>query len=237
MSFLKGKLVKKTMLTSVFLGALMASSAALTLALTPTKKIADQQEKIDLELMIPSQFSEWKIDRSITPLQVDPETQNKLNRIYNQTLTRTYINLHGDRIMLSIAYGGDQGDNLAIHKPEVCYYSQGFEISKKSSGQLNTNFGDLPTKRLVASKGNRNEPITYWVTVGNRAVLPGLEQKIQQLRYGLTGSVPDGMLVRISSIDRDLNKAYKMQDFFIRELLSALQKKDRTRLIGVFKPA
>jgi len=131
MSFLKGKLVKKTMLTSVFLGALMASSAALTLALTPTKKIADQQEKIDLELMIPSQFSEWKIDRSITPLQVDPETQNKLNRIYNQTLTRTYINLHGDRIMLSIAYGGDQGDNLAIHKPEVCYYSQGFEISKK----------------------------------------------------------------------------------------------------------
>ena len=114
---------------------------------------------------------------------------------------------------------------------------QGFEISNNSFKQLNTDYGFLPTKRLLAVKGNRNEPITYWVTVGDKAVLPGLEQKMQQLKYGLTGKIPDGMLVRVSSIDQDTDNAYKVQDFFIRDLLLAVLNKDRLRLIGVFKTA
>ncbi|MEQ1721488.1 MAG: exosortase-associated protein EpsI, B-type [Nitrosomonas sp.] len=229
--------MKKSMITSFFLGVLMIFSAALTLALTPTEKMADLQEKINLDVMIPSQFADWKIDQSITPLQVDADTQAKLDKLYNQILARTYINSHGNRIMLSIAYGGDRGDNLSLHKPEVCYYVQGFEISNNSFKQLNTDYGFLPTKRLLAVKGNRNEPITYWVTVGDKAVLPGLEQKMQQLKYGLTGKIPDGMLVRVSSVDQDTDNAYKVQDFFIRDLLLAVQNKDRLRLIGVFKTA
>ena len=86
------------------------------------------------------------------------------------------------------------------------------------------------------SDGKHNT-ITYWVTVGDKAVLPGLEQKMQQLKYGLTGKIPDGMLVRVSSIDQDTDNAYKVQDFFIRDLLLAVQNKDRLRLIGVFKTA
>ena len=31
-----------------------------------------------------------------------------ISKIYNQTLTRTYVNLRNERIMLSIAYGGDR---------------------------------------------------------------------------------------------------------------------------------
>ena len=96
--------MKKSMITSFFLGVLMIFSAALTLALTPTEKIADLQEKINLDMMIPPQFADWKIDQSITPLQVDADTQVKLDKLYNQILARTYINSHGNRIMLSIAY-------------------------------------------------------------------------------------------------------------------------------------
>lgn len=229
--------MKGTMITSVLLGSAMILSAALTLALTPAEKIADLQEKIDLDQMIPSQFGVWNIDQSVVPLQVDADTQAKLDKLYNQTLTRTYVNTQGTRIMLSIAYGGDRGDNLSLHKPEVCYYVQGFEISRNTIRQLNTDYGVLPTRRLLAVKGNRNEPITYWVTVGDKAVLPGFDQKMQQLKYGLTGNVPDGMLVRISSINHDLENAYEIQDSFIRDLLLVLQNKDRARLIGVFKSA
>ena len=120
--------MRKSVIISIFLGILMVSSGALTKALTPTKKIADQQEKIDLEIMIPTRFGDWRIDKSIIPLQVDAETQAMLDKIYNQTLSRTYVNSLGERIMLSVAYGGDQSDNLAVHKPEVCYYAQGFEV-------------------------------------------------------------------------------------------------------------
>ena len=226
--------MKKSFFISIILGVLMVLSGALTLALTPTNKIADLQEKLDLEILIPSRFGDWKIDESIIPLQVDAETQAKLNEIYNQTLSRTYVNSLGERIMLSVAYGGDQSDNLAVHKPEVCYYAQGFEIMKTFADELLTQYGKLPIKRLLAVKGNRNEPITYWVTIGNKAVLPGIDEKMQQLRYGLTGNVPDGMLVRVSSIDSDKDKAYQIQTIFIQDLLSTLDVKERTRLIGTF---
>ena len=216
------------------LGVLMIVSAALTMALTPTKKIADLQDRFDLEVMIPAKFGNWRIDDSIIPLQVDADTQAKLDKIYNQTLSRTYVNSYGERIMLSIAYGGDQSDNLAVHKPEVCYYAQGFEIMKTFVDELLTQYGKLPIKRLLAIKGYRNEPITYWITVGNKAVLPGMEEKLQQLRYGLTGNVPDGMLVRVSSIDSDKDKAYQLQTIFIQDLLSSVNSSERIRLIGTF---
>ena len=226
--------MKKSLITSIILGILMVSSGVLTMALTPTQRIADQQEKINLEIMIPAKFGDWQIDKSIVPLQIDAETQAKLNKIYNQTLARTYVNSQNERIMLSVAYGGDQSDNLAVHKPEVCYYVQGFEIMKSLSDELITQYGKLPIKRLLAVKGNRNEPITYWVTVGDKAVLPGFDQKLQQLRYGLTGNVPDGILVRISSIDNDNNNAYQLQTIFIQDLLFAVNVKERVRLIGTF---
>lgn len=226
--------MRKSIIISIFLGILMVSSGALTKALTPTKKIADQQERIDLEIMIPTEFGDWRVDKSIIPLQVDAETQAMLDKIYNQTLSRTYVNSIGERIMLSVAYGGDQSDNLAVHKPEVCYYAQGFEIMKTYADELLTQYGKLPIKRLLAVKGYRNEPITYWVTVGNKAVLPGIDEKLQQLKYGLTGDVPDGMLVRVSSIDSDKSKAYQLQTIFIQNLLSAVSTNERIRLIGTF---
>lgn len=226
--------MRKSLVTSFIVGVLMIVSAALTMALTPTKKIADQQEKFDLETMIPARFGNWKIDESIIPLQVDADTQAKLDKIYNQTLSRTYVNSYGERIMLSVAYGGDQSDNLAIHKPEVCYYAQGFEVMKIYADELLTQYGKFPIKRLMAVKGSRNEPITYWVTIGNKAVLPGIEEKLQQLRYGLTGNVPDGMLVRVSTIDADKDRAYQLQNIFIQDLLSMVADEERIRLIGSF---
>lgn len=227
--------MKESLMTSLIIGVMMVLSGALTMALTPTTRVADQQERFDLEIMIPEKFGDWKIDKSILPLQVDTEVQASLDKIYNQTLARTYVNSLGEHIMLSIAYGGDQSDNLAVHKPEVCYYVQGFEIIKTFSDEVFTQYGKLPIKRLLAIKGNRSEPITYWITIGNKAVLPGFDQKLQQLRYGLTGSVPDGMLVRISSISFDESKAYRLQVAFIEDLLLTINTKDRVRLIGTFE--
>lgn len=64
--------------------------------------------------------------------------------------------------------------------------------------------------------------------------MPGIEKKLQQLKYGLTRSVPDDMLVRVSTIDTDKEKAYRPQANFIQDLLSAIDTKDRIRLTGVF---
>ncbi|MEO8038328.1 MAG: exosortase-associated protein EpsI, B-type, partial [Betaproteobacteria bacterium] len=173
-------------------------------------------------------------DESIVPVQAAPDTRAALARIYSQTLARTYINSKGDRVMLSVAYGGDQSDAMQVHKPEICYPAQGFSVVSILTTYLATQFGQLPVKRLVAVHGARVEPITYWITVGDRVARTGWEQKIAQLRYGLTGKIPDGLLFRVSSIDRDEARAYEIQSEFVRSVLSSLTASDRARLVGTF---
>ena len=219
-------------LASVVLGGAMVSASALTGALTPTVKLAEQQGQFRLDAIIPIAFGEWEVDASIVPLQANPEQQELLEKIYDQTLSRTYVNRDGQRVMLSIAYGGDQSRALQLHLPEVCYVAQGFNMDESSDGVLDTGHGRVPVKRLVARLNARNEPITYWITVGDKAIKSGIEQKLQRLAYGLSGKIPDGMLVRVSTIERDAASAYQVQDGFIKDMLGVVDGKDRARLMG-----
>jgi len=216
---------------NLLIGFAMLLAALGGFMLKPTKLIADQKPKINLETMIPKQFSEWRIDESIIPLQADPERKAILNKLYNQTLSRTYINQHGDRVMLAIAYGGDQSDAMQVHKPEVCYKSQGFQIQELEMGSLNTSYGNIPLKKLVAQMGARVEPIMYWITIGDKVAVNTAKWKLEQLKYGLTGKVPDGMLFRVSSFGNKSN-AYPLQERFIKDLLSHMKNDSRIRLIG-----
>lgn len=214
------------------IGLCMLGAAGMALALKPTHKIADAGPSIDLETLIPKQFDDWKLDETIVPLIANPEQEALINKIYNQTLSRTYVNSKNERVMLSIAYGGDQSDSMAVHKPEICYPAQGFQILKNSTDTFSTGQGSIPVKRLVAIQGQRIEPITYWTTVGDSVTISGWERKINQLKYGLTGKIPDGLLFRISNIESDDGKAYQVQDTFARGLLEALSPKGRERIIG-----
>ena len=135
--------------------------------------------------------------------------------------------------MLSIAYGADQlGESMQVHRPEFCYTSQGFQITKSAVGNLATSAGVVSVRRLIAQAGSRTEPITYWITIGEQAALPGIGRKLAQLRYGLTGKVPDGMLIRVSSIGIDEQNQYALQDGFVRDLLEALSPDKRITLLG-----
>jgi EpsI family protein len=217
---------------SVVLGLAMAATSALTGALTPTQKIAGTRADFSLETMIPQRFGGWTVDASVVPLAPDPTQKDMLAALYDQTLSRTYVNAQGERVMLSIAYGGDQSKQLQLHLPEVCYVAQGFDMVKDRGGELSTGYGKVPVKRLVARQNLRNEPITYWVTIGDKAVMSGIDQKLQRFMYGLSGRIPDGMLVRVSSIGADDAGAYRIQDRFVNQMLAALKPQDRIRLLG-----
>jgi len=221
----------------LIIGLCMFAAAGMALALKPTHKIADAGPKVDLETLIPKTFGDWKIDETIVPLIANPEQEALISKIYSQTLTRTYVNRNGERIMLSIAYGGDQTDGMQVHKPEICYPAQGFQILKNATDTFATGEGSIPVKRLVATQGQRVEPITYWRTVGDAVEVSGVKWKLQQLKYGLTGKIPDGLLFRISSIQADDAKAYQTQDAFARDLLKALPPSGRQRIIGNPTPA
>ena len=69
-------------------------------------------------------------------------------------------------------------------------------------------------------------------TVGERIALSGTEQKLMQLSYSTRGVVPDGMLVRVSSIDADGNSAFRLHQLFIAELSTAIQSNLRPQVMG-----
>lgn len=210
----------------------MLISSTLAFTLKPTERIADHRPKIDLETLIPKQFGEWKVDKTITKGIINPEVANQLNEIYSQTLSRTYINNDGQYMMLSIAYGGNQSREFQVHRPETCYASQGFKIDKMVKGTLASPVGPLPVMRLIANQGDRHEPITYWVKIGDTLLRGNLEQGFARLKYGLQGKLPDGLLFRVSSITADTNAAYKIQDNFVKQLISVLPIDKRELLLG-----
>lgn len=216
----------------IAIGIAMLITAGVAVAMRPTKIPAEERAKVNLEAMIPSRFGDWRVDPSIVPVLPSPDVQAKLESIYSQTIARTYVNSNGERVMLSIAYGGVQDEGLQTHVPEMCYPAQGFDVLKQETGELASRFGDLAVKRLVASQGRRVEPITYWMTVGDQVVRVGWRWKLAQLKYGLTGVLPDGMLVRVSSIEADERAAYRAHREFVDAMLGAIDQEDRPRFVG-----
>ena len=198
----------------------------------PHIRLADTRPKVDLETLFPKAFGDWTIDDRMPVQLVSPDTLAMLNKIYNQTLSRTYVNGKGDRIMLSVAYGGDQSDATRAHRPEVCYPAQGFQMLASQNNQFNLGSQQLRVRQLVAKLGGRSEPITYWITVGERITITGTEQKLAQLSYSTRGIIPDGMLVRISNIEPDSQLAYRVQQGFVVDLAKALPPAGRSQILG-----
>ena len=103
---------------AIILAALMALTTLAGMTVRPT---VAAPEKLGLEAMVPQRFGGWVNEPNQSSQIVDPETKSLLDRIYTETLTRTYVNKSGYRIMLSLAYGSDQRGGLQAHRPEVCW--------------------------------------------------------------------------------------------------------------------
>lgn len=210
----------------------MVTTAALAQWATPTTHLSDVLGKPDLEKIFPNEFADWRVDVRAAMVLPSPQTQAILDSIYNQTLTRTYINAAGDRVMLSVAYGGDQSDATRAHLPEVCYPAQGFQITASGVGQLELAGRSVRTRLLMSKLGQRNEPITYWLVVGDRVTLSRTDQKLTQFRLGLKGVIPDGMLVRVSTIDADMVRGHRIQSQFLADMALAFSETSRDRVFG-----
>jgi len=214
-------------------GAGCALAAGSAVALRPRRRAAEIYVPIDLDRQVPAAFAGWTIDKSIVPILPDPSVQAKLSVLYNQVLARTYVNDGRRPVMLSIAYGADQGsDSTSVHRPEFCYSAQGFVVHPAGEALVAVGDHAVRVRRLIGSLGPRIEPITYWVTLNDRAVLPGVQRKLEQIRLGLTGLIPDGLLFRVSTVGLAEAPAFELQDRFVANLAQAMPEAVRVRYFG-----
>lgn len=222
-------------LKKLLLMCLMIAGAVAAAYLEPTHKIASDRKNFVLEDIVPTTFDDWRMVDDGTKGIVNPQQESLINKLYNQTLSRSYVNSNNERIMLVIAYGENQSDNTQLHYPEVCYPAQGFQITSNMPSLVKTEMGNIKVKKLIATLSNRVEPIIYWTTIGNKVVRGSTETKLEKLKYGFNGSIADGLLFRVSTIDANPESAYKLETDFINKLIANLPASSLAGVTGLNK--
>jgi EpsI family protein len=232
------KTMKFNRIHTVLVSIAVLGSAVLANVLAPHELMA-RTAALDLETAIPRQFGSWTSAPNVHPLTptdpegvVDPDANN--TPIYSQEVGRSFVDRSGNLVMLMVAYGPVQNYRLKAHRPEMCYTAAGFRISGKHGEELTYAKGQQPLKltRLVAQREARFEPISYWMRVGNDVATGVVDRQIIRLKYGLRGIIPDGALIRISTVGLSEEMSFKVQDQFIRDFIAAIAPQDRKFFTG-----
>lgn len=225
--------MRASLKTAWLMAILMGLTAVLSHAFLPKPQAqAQARANTPLEQLFPSAFGPWHLDPAAAALIRPAFERARQFQMYDQVLERTYVDTAGRRIMLSVAYGRQQSVGLQMHRPEVCYKAGGFKVANVAPGTLSLLGRSVPVTRLFASMEGRPEPITYWRLLGNEVVTDEAQFKLRQLSQGATGTIADGLLVRISSVDEDVARAYQVQSAFAQALAEALTPAQRQRVLG-----
>jgi EpsI family protein len=214
------------------IGAACAAAGTAAYGLQPRRRLS-LQGSAKLEQIVPRQFGAWT-SRDVSDL-VAPQTPDSLMaKLYGETVGRVYQQAtNGVEVMMLLAHGDTQSDELQLHRPEVCYPAFGFAISRSTPIALPLAGGvTVPARRLVAVAPGRQENIVYWSRLGEYLPIDGTQQRIDRLKTAMAGKVYDGLLARFSILGSDMDAAFQSLEGFIGELVLAVQGPLRVSLIG-----
>jgi EpsI family protein len=216
----------------LLLAAALAATAGVAALARHGRPAAPLAARVDLARLFPESFADWQVDPASRAFVRPNEAPGKVYGLYDQVLERTFVNAQGQRIMLSVAYGGDQSTRLQLHRPEVCYRASGYEVENAGTVPIRLAGREVPVTRLHANKPGRSEPITYWTTLGGEVAGSGSAFQWRRITHALQGDTLEGVLVRISSIDHEPARAYALQSRFAQALAQALPADSTQQVVG-----
>jgi EpsI family protein len=155
-------------------------------------------------------------------------------RIYDELVERVYTSkTMGAQVMMLIAHGPQQTQELQLHRPEKCYPANGYLISGSAEIQLPLGGGaTLPARRMIADTRDSRENVIYWTRIGEELPASARQQSSMRLSNVLHGYIPDGVLARFSIVSPDTKQAMAIISAFIPALLRSVAPDDRAALIG-----
>lgn len=212
----------------LLLGAGCIAASGVAFAMTPRHRI-EFLGNGKIETLVPKTLAGWKfVDAS--GLVLPPQDQLK-DRLYSQLLTRIYADATGAQMMLLIAYNASQDGVVQVHRPEVCYPASGYRLTTISEHVISLAPRlDIPARYIVAETGLRREEIIYWTRLGNAFPRQWSDQRWAVFAQNLRGDIPDGLLVRISSVTPGITNA--ALDGFARDLHNSVGSRMRQVLVG-----
>jgi EpsI family protein len=220
------KLPTISLVKSIALFACFVCASLLTIWATPN--ITGIRNAPDLEATTPLQFGDWKA-------QTSPFAQVRLatgddaggNEPYDQVVTRTYVNGRGQQVMLALAWGERQRQEVKVHRPDLCYVAQGYKVVQLTPANfpaLQSIAGRVTGKHMVAMERRGGEAVAYWIRIGSLYSENAFETRTYILKEGLAGRVPDGILVRASvriQTESEAATAFPILEQFLTEFVAA----------------
>jgi EpsI family protein len=147
---------------------------------------------------IPGAVGEWR-SRASSEVVLPPLDES--NKLYENLETRIYEADGLPPMMVLVAYSSIQQNDIHVHRPEVCYPAAGFPIIDRDPIKLQFDGKVVDALQLKADRGGIVERIVYWVRVGDDFPVSWASQRLAMARANLQGSVPDGVLFRVSALE------------------------------------
>lgn len=153
----------------------------------------------------------------VLPLQSSLESDT-----YNAQILKGYRNSAGRTLYCLVAYGAVQDYALQLHSPQICYPSSGFTIISIADLELLLAGRAVPARILVAKRGRRTETVLYWSRVADSFPQTQWQVRSKIIESFLTGTLADGLLIRLSTTELEGERAVAELCNFARELASGM---------------
>ncbi|WP_232283352.1 exosortase-associated protein EpsI, V-type [Sphingomonas sp. PAMC 26617] len=209
-------------------GVTLLAAAGAAYAFTP-RTVLRTLGTAKLDTLVPHAFGGWRFEAN-SGLVLPPADQLR-DRIYSELLTRVYRHTDGSVMMLLIAYAGTQDGSIQVHRPEVCYPASGFRLTDIEDHDVKLAPGvDVPSRYIVAETELRSEKMIYWTRLGHLFPRKWSAQRLAVMEENLKGIIPDGVLVRISTLGQGDGRPGL--DRFASAMFSAVGAQMKSVLVG-----
>lgn len=177
---------------------------------------------------VPSKVGRWS-SRISSEVILPP--QDQANELYENLEARIYEGSGLPTMMVVVAFSSTQQADIQVHRPEVCYPAAGLPVL--SSTPIGLRFGSkqIEAREVLADRGGLRERVIYWVRVGDAFPVTWMEQRLTMALDNLAGTVPDGVLFRVSSIEEPGENTTPDIKRFIAAFLDAASPAFRNRIL------
>lgn len=219
---------------------LMLLVSFLAIIFTPKFKVISHAELQYFSDLIPNHFEDWtKIESN--QLQADLTPRNEMGKSidnpYDDVFMASYKNTQGDIVSLALAYGATQRQEVKIHRPELCYYAQGFIVNTLTDHNFkmkSLHNQSIVGKNMLVNNSRYFEAVSYWIRIGETYSQSPWQTRFYIIKKGLSGDVVDGVLVRASMAinnQDDAKKAFDTNQHFLKTLIKHIPKHAQELLI------
>lgn len=174
---------------------------------------------------IPSAILGWHAEPSrddmVDPVVTDVAFAQAL-QMYDHIVGRDYAGPGLPRIMLNASYKRMIEQEQKFHWPEICYSTQGFDVTKLAPQSVTVGGHHIGVQRFMGRRNERNELVHYIMRIGDYPSSGSFEVRRAIFFSNLNFQIPDGVMLRVSTLLAETGpRAIAAGDQYLRAFLQA----------------